>query len=412
MRFLVLTKRQYTGRDLLDDRYGRLYEIPRALAAAGHRVRGLAMSYRPRPSAPPDAAGWESLNAPPFSPLGAARHLRRIRQLCREFRPDLVWASSDAWHAIAAWRTCVPAGIPYVVDLYDNYESFGLSRPPGVIPLLRRACRAADGLTLVSRTLADHVENSYSLPPGQPHRVLGNAVATALFRPLDRQSARRELGLPEDAVLIGTAGALDASRGIATLLEAAELLAAAHPSLRLALAGPHGRQPRPLRAPADRLPRHPGAGTRAGVLERARRRGRRQPGFGLWALLLPAEASGNRRLRRTAGRQPGRRSRRVAPRHTGLPGRAGFADSAGRADRRANPGKNPRRPQPSPQLGTARRRTCRFFRDGACPFRRNPPARRRRRRWARPSLGSPRPVAASPAHRGRPAAGRGRSPTA
>jgi glycosyltransferase involved in cell wall biosynthesis len=238
MRFLVLTKRQYTGRDLLDDRYGRLYEIPRALAAAGHQVRGLAMSYRPRPSAPPDAAGWESLSAPPFSPLGAARHLWRIRQLCREFRPDLVWASSDAWHAIAAWQTCVPAGIPYVVDLYDNYESFGLSRPPGVIPLLRRACRAADGLTLVSRTLADHVENSYSLPPGQPHRVLGNAVATALFRPLDRQSARRELGLPEDAVLIGTAGALDASRGIATLLEAAELLAAAHPSLRLALAGP------------------------------------------------------------------------------------------------------------------------------------------------------------------------------
>lgn len=238
MRLLVLTKRQYTGRDLIDDRYGRLYEIPRALASAGHPVRGVALSYRRRSSATQDATGWESLNTLPFSPLGAARHLRRIRQICREFRPDLVWASSDAWHAIAAWRTCAPAGIPYVVDLYDNYESFGLSKPPGVIPLLRRACRAASGLTLVTRTLADHVAADYGLPAGQPRLVLGNAVDTALFRPLDRQAARRELGLPEDALLVGTAGALDASRGIATLLEAAEHLAAAHPGLRLALAGP------------------------------------------------------------------------------------------------------------------------------------------------------------------------------
>ncbi|WP_374276231.1 glycosyltransferase family 4 protein [Azonexus sp.] len=238
MRLIILTKRQYTGRDLLDDRYGRLYEIPRALGAAGHPVRGLTLSYRQRPPAPPDTAGWESLNTLPFSPLGAARHLRRIRDICREFRPDLVWASSDAWHAIAAWRTCVPAGIPYVVDLYDNYESFGLSKPPGVIPLLRRACRAASGLTLVTRTLAEHVAAEYALPVGQPRLILGNAVDTGLFRPLDRLAARRELGLPEDALLIGTAGALDASRGIATLLEATERLTAARPGLRLALAGP------------------------------------------------------------------------------------------------------------------------------------------------------------------------------
>lgn len=238
MRLLVLTKRQYTGRDLLDDRYGRLFEIPRALTTAGHSVRGLALSYRQRPASTSYAAGWESLQALPFSPLGAAQHLLRIRQICREFRPDLVWASSDAWHAIAAWRTCAPAGIPYVVDLYDNYESFGLSKAPGVIPLLRRACRGANGLTLVTRTLAEHVTTVYALPEGKPQLILGNAVDTGLFRPLDRQAARRELGLPENALLVGTAGALDASRGIRTLLEAAEHLAVKYPNFRLVLAGP------------------------------------------------------------------------------------------------------------------------------------------------------------------------------
>lgn len=238
MRILVLTKRQYTGRDLLDDRYGRLFEIPMAMSAAGHWVRGLALSYRRRPAAPQDAVGWESMNAWPLAPWGAAQHLQRIRQLYQEFRPDVVWASSDAWHAIAAWRTCVPAGIPYVVDLYDNYESFGLTKLPGVRSLLRIACRKANGLTLIGHNLAKHVNQHYALPLDQPQLILGNAINASQFHPQDKQVAREALGLPAKALLVGTAGALDSGRGIGTLLKATEQLASSHPSLRLALAGP------------------------------------------------------------------------------------------------------------------------------------------------------------------------------
>lgn len=238
MRILVLTKRQYTGRDLLDDRYGRLFEIPRAMSAAGHLVRGLTLSYRRRPAAPEHALGWESMNAWPFSPWGAAQHLRRIRQLCQEFRPDLVWASSDAWHAIAAWRTCMPDGIPYVVDLYDNYESFGLTKLPGVTALLRVACRDANGLSLIGHNLANYVKQHYVLPPDQPHLILGNAINASQFHPQDRQAARQALGLPANALLVGTAGSLDSGRGIGTLLKATERLVSAHPNLCLALAGP------------------------------------------------------------------------------------------------------------------------------------------------------------------------------
>ena len=48
MRILVLTKRQYMGKDLLDDAYGRFYELPLELAALGHEVRGVCASYRRR----------------------------------------------------------------------------------------------------------------------------------------------------------------------------------------------------------------------------------------------------------------------------------------------------------------------------------------------------------------------------
>ena len=243
MRILVLTKRQYTGRDLLDDHYGRLFEIPKSLARLGHQVHGLALSYRRRDNncPPPELAGgarWETMNALPFSPIGARQHLKRIREICRQFRPDIVWASSDAWHAIAARITCPPLEIPYVVDLYDNYESFGLSKIPGVAQLFRTACRSASGLTPVSSTLADHLQTHYSLPSDLPCLCLGNAVNTEHFKPIDKQKSRQALGLSPTDILIGTAGALDASRGISTLLEAYSELLTAIPSLRLVLAGP------------------------------------------------------------------------------------------------------------------------------------------------------------------------------
>jgi hypothetical protein len=45
MHIVVLCKRQYTNRDVIDDRYGRLWEIPAELAKAGHCVTCVSISY-------------------------------------------------------------------------------------------------------------------------------------------------------------------------------------------------------------------------------------------------------------------------------------------------------------------------------------------------------------------------------
>ena len=37
MRILVLSKRQYMNKDLIDDLYGRFRELPLALAGLGHK---------------------------------------------------------------------------------------------------------------------------------------------------------------------------------------------------------------------------------------------------------------------------------------------------------------------------------------------------------------------------------------
>lgn len=241
MRILVLTKRQYTGRDLLDDRYGRLFEIPEQLALCGHQVAGLAASYRrcpPTEIVTERNVRWTSVNAWPLGPWGWRR---AAQKLIERFRPDVIWASSDALHCIAAVWLATHCQRPVVLDLYDNYDHFGLTRLPGIRRAYHAACRRATGLTVVSHTLADHVR--HHVAPNTPATVVINGVRKDIFRPLDRMEARAHLGLPLSATIIGTAGAITEERGISDLFDAFLQLASQDSSIHLAYAGPRDKTP-------------------------------------------------------------------------------------------------------------------------------------------------------------------------
>lgn len=79
--------------------------------------------------------------------------------------------------------------------------------------------------------------------------VIANGVDTIRYRPGDRAAARRALGLPEAATVIGCAARLESVKGHADLLEAAVLLPA---HVHLALAG-DGSTGDSLRLCAERL---------------------------------------------------------------------------------------------------------------------------------------------------------------
>jgi len=244
MKLLVLTKRQYTGKDLLDDRFGRFWELPLELARLGHEVQGLALSYRHREETRVTDATfnndaevhWQSINLlhgflPDFK-----NYFKQARRLLDQFQPDLIWAGSDAYHVIFGYKLARNSTAKLVIDLYDNFESYPATRIPGVLPLFKRAVKGADGVTCVSSQLANYVSERYR--SRAPALVLENAIRSDLFRPMEREACRKQLGLPPAAKIIGTAGALYASRGIDTLYRGFEILAAENPTLHLALAGP------------------------------------------------------------------------------------------------------------------------------------------------------------------------------
>lgn len=238
MNILVITKRQYTGKDLLSNSYGRLFEIPAALSELGHNVSGIAFSYRPKQNGVykweqyPNLT-WHSINAFPTSLIFFTNVAKK---LFFGSKPDIIWASSDMIITSLSYKMARKLGIPIIIDLYDNYESFSLSRLPGLKSAFKKACQNADGVTTVSQALSGLVKSHYKRNPET--FLIPNAAKKSIFFPRKKSISRSALGLPNNATIIGTAGSLTKDRGIEDLIESFLSLSKTQPNLYLAVAGP------------------------------------------------------------------------------------------------------------------------------------------------------------------------------
>lgn len=246
-RLLVLSKRQYTGKDLLSDQFGRCWELPAELAKLGYSVTGIAFSYRkrragrliPRTGLGQGSIEWHSVNLGKMVLPGLFAYFRLVSQLIREQRPDAILAMSDAPHLLLGKYFARRYGIKMYADLYDNFESFNLTKFPGIRPAFRKAVTQADVVICVSEELQNFVKLNY----GRSNNILviPNAANTELFGPKDRIECRKRLNLPLDKKLIGTAGALYKNRDIEVLFRAADMLALQDPGIELVVAGQRER---------------------------------------------------------------------------------------------------------------------------------------------------------------------------
>lgn len=243
MRIAFLCKRRYTGKDVVADRFGRMHEIPWQLACLGHEVRGFCLDYHRSgdTNVVYDAvpAGSMSWNARSLGRLRLPGLMAYPWQLLRQLhadRPDLLLGASDIPHAVLTAWLSKHLGVPYALDLYDNFEGFGQARIPGAVPALRWAVRGAGLVVTVSEPLRDWVQTEYART--EPVLVMPNAIDKAVFRVDSRLAARQRLSLPPDAELVGTAGGLYRSKGLDTLYAAWPTIAAMRPRARLVLAGP------------------------------------------------------------------------------------------------------------------------------------------------------------------------------
>jgi glycosyltransferase involved in cell wall biosynthesis len=242
MRIGFVCKRRYMGKDVIADRYARLYEIPAHLAALGHDVTAVCLSYHGdqagcwRHETPAGSLQWVARRLDPLVVPGIWRHARATLELMRAQRIELVVGASDAAHVVFGAWLAAQLSVPYAADLYDDFESFGMARLPGLVPAYRRAVRDAALVSCTSAALAAHVRQAYGARGVV--LTLPSTVDLQAFKPRDRAACRATFGLPPDAHIIGTAGGLHLDKGIGTLYEAFDRLSREDDTLHLAVAGP------------------------------------------------------------------------------------------------------------------------------------------------------------------------------
>ena len=229
------------SKDLLRDRYGRFYEIPVVLKKSGYEVFLACISYR-------DSSNHDLYEYHPFqyshfrlgaNPVyGMYRYYSGLCRIIREFQPDVIIGASDSFHIILAAMLSRKYKIPYIADLYDNFESYKATSFPGVRLALAAAVRNAHGISVVSDALRRFVSRNYK--PDGTLVVIENAIVPELFGPADKGPARQVLKLPKDSCLIGTAGALYQERGIDIMFDVFSNLAKERDDVYLVLAGPIG----------------------------------------------------------------------------------------------------------------------------------------------------------------------------
>lgn len=135
------------------------------------------------------------------------------------------------------------------------HEHFADPRMPGYQALADRLLRShTHGAIAVSGSTRDFLVRQRFVPPERV-RLIWNGAPLDEFAPVPRERAlalRRTLGLPDDAVVFGTIGRLNAQKGHSFLLEAAARVLNGRPNARLLVVG-DGDLAEGLRARAETL---------------------------------------------------------------------------------------------------------------------------------------------------------------
>ena len=181
-------------------------------------------------------------------PRGLLARVRRLTALLSSARPDVL--ATYNWGAIEAAAVGVVCRRWPVVHSEDG---FGADEASGLLlrrALLRRLVLPHTFATVVpSQTLLDLATRRFGIPAAKV-RFIPNGVDTSRFRPGRDRTWRRELGLTDEQIVIGTVGRLRPEKNLGLLLEA--VAGFADFRIRLVIVG-DGPCLEELRATAEKL---------------------------------------------------------------------------------------------------------------------------------------------------------------
>lgn len=230
MRIQIIGKRYYTNKDLLKDKFGRLYHLPFQFSNFNNLVKVDAIDYRnfEIKKIKINKIIFETL---PLHVLNLLFFPFLIKQRISKYKPDVVIASGDSHIGFFSMLICKKMDIPFVFDVYDFYPSFKGNAMPGMKKMFEYTVKKADFVLCASESLVRFVH-----PLNKNKMLVENGVDDTIFFPMDQWLARKKLGMEKKETLIGYFGSIDNSRG-PILIEACRILRKEYSSLEIVLAG-------------------------------------------------------------------------------------------------------------------------------------------------------------------------------
>lgn len=162
---------------------------------------------------------------------------------------DAHFAYPDGYAAVQLGRRF---GVPVTITLRGTEVPF--SRDPDRRRKILKALSGATWVFSVSESLKRHVVALGA--PGDKIEVIGNGVDVTRFYPLPKQQARAELGIPQDASVLISVGALVPRKGQHRVIEVLPKLLSHWPDLLYLVVGgasPEGDMTDRLKAQVSRL---------------------------------------------------------------------------------------------------------------------------------------------------------------
>lgn len=143
-------------------------------------------------------------------------HYPGLRRLLETYRPDVIDLWEEPWSLVSAHAARLRAAcLPSARLVCETEQNLDKALPPPFEAFRRYTLRRADYLVGRSReAVAVARHKGYAGPAG----VVPNAFDESVFHPRDRAACRRAWGV--DGFVVGYAGRLDASKGVADLLAA------------------------------------------------------------------------------------------------------------------------------------------------------------------------------------------------
>ena len=178
-----------------------------------------------------------------------ARHQQQAEELLQvalEFRPSVLHTTTHFVNGLVVRAVAQALGIPWVYEVRGQLaDTWAATRGPEALDSEKyklfqaretEVMQDADLVVTLGQAMKANIVAAGI--PGEKIIIAPNAVGGAfLQQPRDAAAARRELGLPEDGLYIGTVSSLVAYEGLDDLVRSFALLAPDFPQLRLLIVG-------------------------------------------------------------------------------------------------------------------------------------------------------------------------------